>query len=887
MIPLIKRRLLLHLPVFFRNMSSSYHALLIPSKENIDLLQNVDLFSSFNDSSQEITHVDTDSDDPFDPADLVGLDDMWSNRRVSQGALININSAESHLPYGKTGTYTKENPTTTSSKQTTLALNWILSSQPKQLSQNTSFDRFSQGSAQVSRDSPKRSHKPVGSQQHHLPRNLPRNHQHSPHKGALRQPSSPKRELSPFSQYATPRGSNSHSPRSVTPPPIKLEDSETIVVPKSFSTPEKVVVKREVLLPELKTEQESDTRVKLEDADNSLKRPWYLQLPKQPAQAVPPEKQRPKPTPNPTIQLATQAVSSFSNLDTDTMKRKTVKPMLLSREQEYVRQLALEGRSMFFTGSAGTGKSVLLRQIIKDLKHIHGPGTVAVTASTGLAAYHIGGITVHSFAGIGLGKGDLESMIKLVRKNRKVMRRWKFTKVLIIDEISMIDGRLFDHLDAIAREFRRQKNTPFGGIQVIVCGDFYQLPPVSKAQINADGTETKDQALFTFESVAWKTALQSSIILKEVFRQKGDQTFIDMLNDLRHGRVSSDAAEEFRRLSRPLECSDGIVPTELYSTRYEVENANNMKLLKLGGTARVYEARDGGTLPPAVKAAWLSNFLAPKKLFLKENAQVMCIKNFDDTLVNGSLGRVKSFIDRDTYLCRKLMDEDPTMPYDTFKKLFAKHRVAYSLSQQTSQDVLIDEITDEMLQAAPEQLDSVFNFLHEDKNFVDLLAKSDNEDDRYHILKDASDEEVIRWNKRRKLSFISKVEEIASGEKYPLVEFASPDGLSSRLVLMEPERWDVVDELTDEVLVSRMQLPLMLAWAMSIHKSQGQTLSKVRVDLSRVFENGQAYVALSRAVAREGLQVVNFRTERVRTHAVVERFYETLLTTEDLAGTDE
>lgn len=894
MIRLTKHRLYPHLLVFFRNMSGGYHALLIPSKENLDLLQNVDLFSSFNDSSDEIVHVDTDSDDPFDPADLVGLDEMWTNRKKLPATPIHTNDALSRLSHGFTGTNIKEEPTSTNDLERPLAFDWVLSSKTKQASQHSSLDLNSQTSAQASRITPKVSRTSVTSHRH-LPRNLPHRHQshkheHSPHGNVLLQPLLPKHELSPPSNYATPRGSTTYSPRSVTPTRIKTEPSDVLELLASFSSPNNHEVKREPSLPELKTEQENNVEMKMESAEDSLKRPWHLQLPINSAQILPPEKQRPKTMPTPTIQLATQAVSAFSDHITENVKIKTVKPMLLSREQEYVRQLAIRGRSMFFTGSAGTGKSVLLRQIIKDLKRIHGPGTVAVTASTGLAAYHIGGITVHSFAGIGLGKGDLQNLIKLVRKNRKVLSRWKQTKVLIIDEISMIDGRLFDHLDEIARQIRRKRDTPFGGIQVIVCGDFYQLPPVSKAQINPDGTETKEQALFTFESKAWKSALQSSIILKEVFRQKGDQTFIDMLNDLRHGRVSDDAADEFRRLSRPLKCPDGIVPTELYSTRYEVENANNMKLLRLGGTARVYEARDGGTLPPAVKAAWLSNFLVPKKLFLKENAQVMCIKNFDDTLVNGSLGRVKAFVDRDTYLCRKLMDSDPTMPFDEFKKLFAKHRVAYSLSQKTSNDVLIDEITDEMLQAAPEQLDSVFNFLHEDKNFVSLMTESESEDDSRHSpsanFGHISNEEAIRQNKRRKLSFISKVEEIASGEKYPLVEFASPDGLSSRLVLMEPERWDVVDEATDEILVSRTQLPLMLAWAMSIHKSQGQTLSKVRVDLSRVFENGQAYVALSRAVAREGLQVVNFRTERVRTHAVVERFYETLLTTEDLASTD-
>lgn len=801
-------------------MSTGYQTLLVPSKENLDQLQNVDLFSSFHDSTQEVIAIDTDSDDPFDPADLVGIDDVWSSHKqnsVSQAAL---------------GTHGA------------MDLNWLNSSP---LSTHLQTSR---------RSSTSKHHSPV----HKSPRQS-------------RSPSF-KRSPSPASLYSTPQGNpeelaslSSKSP--MGSPEFTSSLNLDPVLPNSLD----VILKTEHQEPaHMPPVQESKPRAR---------------------EGI--EKKRPKPALNATIQLATQ-FDKFDEFMAETdLRPKVVKPILLSREQEYVRNLALQGKSMFFTGSAGTGKSVLLRRIIKDLKDKHGPGTVAVTASTGLAAYHIGGTTLHSFAGIGLGKGDLASLIKMVRKNRKVLRRWRDIKVLIIDEISMIDGRLFDNLDGIARAFRRKKNEPFGGIQVIVCGDFYQLPPVSKAQINPDGTEVKEQAQFTFESSAWKSALSSSIILKEVFRQKGDQTFIDMLNDLRHGKVSEQAANEFMRLSRPLRCPDGIVPTELYSTRYEVENANNLKLVKLGGRARVYEAKDGGTLPPAVRNTWLLNFLAPKKLFLKENAQVMCIKNFDDTLVNGSLGRVKAFVDRDTYLCKKVMTENPDLLFAEARKLFAKHRVAHQLSQSTSQSVSIDEITDEMLDNAPEPLDSVFNFIFEDKNFNSLLQKPDNasnplkrgpeeisssETSKLDVI---SREEYIKQNKRRKLAFISKVEEMSKGEKYPLVEFTSPDGLSSRTVLIEPERWDVNDDVTEEVLVSRVQLPLMLAWAMSIHKSQGQTLPRVRVDLSRIFENGHAYVALSRAVARDGLQVVNFRTDKVRTHNVVERFYETLSTTEDLA----
>jgi ATP-dependent DNA helicase PIF1 len=134
-----------------------------------------------------------------------------------------------------------------------------------------------------------------------------------------------------------------------------------------------------------------------------------------------------------------------------------------------------EGKSVFFTGSAGTGKSVLLREIIGRLrtKYKKEPDRVAMTASTGLAACNIGGVTLHSFGGIGLGRESVPDLVKKIRKNAKAKNRWMRAKVLIIDEVSMVDGELFDKLEHIARELRKS-GRPFGGIQVVITGDFFQ-----------------------------------------------------------------------------------------------------------------------------------------------------------------------------------------------------------------------------------------------------------------------------------------------------------------------------------------------------------------------------------------------------------------------------
>lgn len=613
---------------------------------------------------------------------------------------------------------------------------------------------------------------------------------------------------------------------------------------------------------------------------------------------------RPKNLINLTIQLATQQQLAPNEMyDQPGQDEKVVRPIILSAEQERVLQLALQGKSIFFTGSAGTGKSILLKAIIKQLKRKYGDkGQVAVTASTGLAACNIGGTTVHSFAGIGLGKGKLDELLKVVRRNRKATARWNTTSVLIIDEVSMVEGHLFDKLDWIARKIRRKPHLPFGGIQVIVCGDFYQLPPVSKTIINPDGTELKDDTMFAFESETWKSALHSRIVLKEVFRQKGDQQFITMLNEMREGFVSGATEREFMRLSRPLDCPAGIVPTELYATRFEVENANNIKLNRLHGSAQVYEARDGGSLPPSVKALMLTNFLAPQKLFLKEKAQVMCIKNYDSTLVNGSLGQVIKFIDRDTYMCELVLKDQPDLSFEEFQKELLRAKVKLQLSQQhpDADAETIEELSQHVTNPGT-LLDSVFNFLYDG---VEEIQSSSEEMNKEGVKKEAavkgkeatkevegstqtrksdSDvmEEIKKENTRRKLEFLDKLRNAARGEKYPLVRFLNPDGVTTRDVLIEPEIWEINDEHTNEVLCSRVQLPLMLAWALSIHKSQGQTLQKVKIDLTRIFENGQAYVALSRAVSRDGLQVLNFRREKVRAHQEVVNFYETLSSTKD------
>ena len=196
-----------------------------------------------------------------------------------------------------------------------------------------------------------------------------------------------------------------------------------------------------------------------------------------------------------------------------TTKDKKVPRVFLSDEQRKVLDLVADSKkSVFFTGSAGTGKSVLLREVIRVLrdKYMREIDRVAVTASTGLAACNIGGVTLHSFAGIGLGKEAVPELVKKIKRNQKAKLRWMRTKVLIIDEISMVDGDLFDKLEGIARIIRNN-GRPFGGIQLVITGDFFQLPPVP---------DYGKIAKFAFDAATWNTSIEHTIGLTQVFRQK-------------------------------------------------------------------------------------------------------------------------------------------------------------------------------------------------------------------------------------------------------------------------------------------------------------------------------------------------------------------------------
>ncbi|XP_054742874.1 ATP-dependent DNA helicase PIF1 [Anastrepha obliqua] len=406
----------------------------------------------------------------------------------------------------------------------------------------------------------------------------------------------------------------------------------------------------------------------------------------------------------------------------------------LCEEQLEVLRACTSGKSVFFTGSAGTGKSFLLRKIISALPP---DGTVA-TASTGVAACLIGGTTLHAFAGIGGGDYGLQRCIELASRPASG-QIWRKCKRLIIDEISMVDGQYFEKIEAVARHVRKN-DRPFGGIQLILCGDFLQLPPVVKSDNNI--TPTKN---FCFQSNAWEKCIECVFELNEVHRQS-DPEFVKILNHIRIGHVNEEIAKRLRATSKQKIEGDGILATQLCSHTNDAQSINESKLESLDGEKILFRAEDSDA---SITKQLDSQVQATSNLYLKINAQVMLLKNINIAagLVNGARGI------------------------------------------------------------------------------------------------------VVRIEKG-----------------VPVVRFKN-----NREYLCKHEKWII--KTASGGTITRRQVPLKLAWAFSIHKSQGLTLDCVEMSLSKVFEAGQAYVALSRAKSLDSLRILDFDPKQVWANAQVLQFY--------------
>ena len=441
--------------------------------------------------------------------------------------------------------------------------------------------------------------------------------------------------------------------------------------------------------------------------------------------------------------------------------------MEYSEEQQISFNKYVQGRNIFITGPGGTGKSALIKYIQRDA--INRGKYIQVCALTGCAAVLLEckAKTIHSWSGIGLGKGAIEQLIKKVLKNKHSKALWKETDILVIDEVSMMSLKLFETLDAIGKAVRKNSR-PFGGIQLIFSGDFYQLPPVGDK-------DDPDTSKFCFESEFWFSTFQRQdhIQLQKIFRQN-DPVYQSILNQVREGRLKRSSNDALlHNVGRTIDETATLRPTKLFPTRNKVDSINASEMGKLGGDEVEYKLKYHGDLEMTPNERLIRHNYSPEQLkteleYLKGNlrcdenirlkigSQVMCIVNIDLTngemLCNGSQGIVVRF---------STMDK---------RQPVVKFTNGYEMTMN------------------------------------------------YHI-----------W----------------PSENIPGV------GVS--------------------------QLPLILAWALTIHKAQGATLDVAEIDAgSGIFECGQTYVALSRVKSLEGLYLTSFDAKKIRIHKKVQDFYQLL-----------
>tara|TARA_B110000967_G_C18893933_1_gene569281 strand:- start:2767 stop:4275 length:1509 start_codon:yes stop_codon:yes gene_type:complete len=440
----------------------------------------------------------------------------------------------------------------------------------------------------------------------------------------------------------------------------------------------------------------------------------------------------------------------------------------LSLEQKVAYDKFILGNNIFVSGPGGTGKTKLIQYFVQHANKTY--KKIQVCAMTGCAANiltHCNARTLHSWSGIRLAKGPNEEIINSVMKNFKCMNNWKKIKCLIIDEVSMLSLKILKLLNELAKKIRNSEQ-PFGGIQIVFTGDFYQLPPVGNSNNDIDSNS------FCFQSLLWNTLFSQDnhIILTKIFRQK-DQKYINILQQIRMGKIDEDNIEILKQYVDRKKDDNDITITKLFSLRSKVDYINSTMYSKINDIEYIYKTIvdtnyidcHGKYIPKTTNTLnqkiidyeinhLITNMSSKQTLSLKTGSTVMCTVNLDlnNGICNGSQGTVIGFTNNDSH--------------------------------------------------------------------------------------------------------------------YPIVKF-----YNGTIRTLSPYYW--VSENYSNIAIG--QIPLILAWAITIHKIQGATLKTAEIDIGKtIFESGQTYVALSRIESLDGLYLSSFDPNKIKTNELVNNFYENI-----------
>ena len=426
---------------------------------------------------------------------------------------------------------------------------------------------------------------------------------------------------------------------------------------------------------------------------------------------------------------------------------------MLTEKQQNAFNYIKSGKNVFLTGPGGSGKSFLIKYFIDWYKaeKEEDNSKIYITSTTGLSSILIDGITINRYSGIGIGDKDIETLYKRIIKMKKLKKRWCNTSVLIIDEISMMDADIFDKLEILAKRIRKNES-PFGGIQIILSGDFLQLPPVKSNN-------------FCFESFTWDMVIDKTFYFDKIIRQN-DINLQNVLNNIRVGIINDDVKNMLNgRLNKDLINESGIIPTLLFSKKSMVLKYNENELQKLidnGNENYTYTSyyEFGKNTSEESKEFYLeminSQYQVEDKLIFARSSQVMLTVNLPELdLANGSRG------------------------------------------------IIIDFTKD-------------------------------------------------------------------NGKTYPIVLF-----LNGKVLEVKPHEF-TIDE--DGDIIKKFQIPLILSWAITIHKAQGMTLEYVKTDIGNsIFEYGQVYVVLSRVKNIDGLSLINIDFSKIKAHPKILKYYDKLI----------